>query len=86
MYGHFLVSYGVEYVEYQEDKDEVKTAKIITTDELYDYSAKSAGGPLKVGSETVFVNAAWMTGLKRQVPDRNKPVIVDLKLPYQARN
>lgn len=83
VYGHFHVAYGVEHVEYEHDKDVVKTATVITKpeDPRYDFSKKS-GKALKPGKETIFANVAWMTGLKRQVPERNKPVVIDLELPY----
>jgi hypothetical protein len=83
VFGHYHVSYGVERVVWQRDAveiedDEVLKATVVTDnaiDGVYDFT------DLKPGEETIFVNAAWMTGEKRLTEKRNRPVVIDLKLP-----
>lgn len=96
VFGHFHVAYGVEHVSYRPADDAagddpqaaIKSARIVTKPAgegaVYDYSGRGPAGPIRPGAETLFVNAAWMTGLKRQVPDRNPPVVVDLELPVSG--
>jgi hypothetical protein len=36
---------------------------------------------LKPGEQSVFINAAWMTGEKRLTDKRNRPVVIHLKVP-----
>jgi hypothetical protein len=80
VFGHYHVSYGVERVVWRdgavgEDDDGVAESEILTDekdDGFYDFTS------LKPGKESVFVNAAWMTGDKRMTEKRNKPVVIDL--------
>ena len=85
VFGHFHVSYGVKRVKFQDDSEEVTTTEIITKNSsvpnIYDFSRNGSGGGLKAGTETVFVNAAWMTGLGAKTTARNRAVVVDLDLP-----
>jgi hypothetical protein len=85
VFGHYHVSYGVERVVWRNDvdvrggdDDGIVKAAIVTDDAVdgvYDFT------DLKPGEESIFVNAAWMTGEKRLTEKRNKPVVIDLKIP-----
>jgi hypothetical protein len=83
VFGHYHVSYGVERVVWRNrdvkvNDDGVAKALVVTGDEIdgvYDFT------DLNPGEESVFVNAAWMTGEKRMTEKRNKPVVIDLKVP-----
>jgi hypothetical protein len=83
VFGHFHVSYGVERVVWRngavgEADDGIAKATIVTddgVDGVYDFT------DLKAGEESVFINAAWMTGEKRLTEKRNRPVVIDLKVP-----
>lgn len=80
VFGHYHVSYGVEKVVWQDPGlatvgDEVATSEILKDvkgDGYYDLTG------LRPGKESVFINAAWMTGEKRQTEKRNRPVVIDL--------
>ena len=85
VFGHYHVSYGVERVVWR-DGDQAKTddevgmsevmkSEIVTDmegDGYYDLTS------LRAGKESVFINAAWMTGEKRMTERRNKPIVIDL--------
>jgi len=72
VFGHYHMSYGVERVRF-DDNDEILEVQTLGNPEAkYDFS------DLEKGKETVFVNVAWMTGKKREVPERNKPVVLDM--------
>jgi 3',5'-cyclic AMP phosphodiesterase CpdA len=83
VFGHYHVSYGVERVVWRNDvegtdDDRTGQCKIVTgedVDGVYDFTN------LKGGEESIFINAAWMTGEKRLTEKRNKPIVMDLKLP-----
>lgn len=84
VFGHFHVSNNVERVEWCSDRDEVAKSKVLarSTGALeYDFSGKDSEPPLRLGRDTVFVNAAWMTGRKREVPDRNDPKVITINVP-----
>ncbi|KAI5786959.1 Metallo-dependent phosphatase-like protein [Peziza echinospora] len=88
VFGHFHVSYGVERVEYL--PGEAGGPGLVT--DLLAGRADDGGGSgesddggvnifvkdegTKAG---VFANVAWMTGEKRKVEKRNKPVVIDLE-------
>lgn len=82
VFGHYHVSYGVERVVWRHgamglDDDGIEKAVIVTdngVDGVYDLT------DLKSGEETVFINAAWMTGEKRLTDKRNRPIVIDLKV------
>jgi hypothetical protein len=60
------------------DDNGIAKATIVTGDDIdgvYDFT------DLKPGEESIFVNAAWMTGEKRLTEKRNKPVVIELKVP-----
>ena len=79
VFGHFHYSHGVERVSWREDGAEVKpgnevaNSKMVTGEGVHDFT------DLKPGKETVFINAAWMTGLMTHTKKRNKPVAFDLE-------
>jgi hypothetical protein len=82
VFGHYHVSYGVERVVWTDgagmDDNGIAKATIVTGDDIdgvYDFT------DLKPGEESIFVNAAWMTGEKRLTEKRNKPVVIELKVP-----
>ena len=84
VFGHFHASYGVELVTWKENADEVEDVKVLTKVEeesKYDFSGDGQHAELQAGKQTLFVNAAWMTGRKDQVPERNSPVTITLTLP-----
>jgi hypothetical protein len=88
IFGHYHVSYGVERVVWRSDNigvddDGFSKATIVTDDAVdgvYDFT------DLKRGEESVFVNAAWMTGEKRLTEKRNRPIVFDLGLPSTLQN
>jgi hypothetical protein len=83
VFGHFHASYGVEKVVWRDgvvgEADEGVLEREMLTDEtgdgLYDLSS------VTMGRESIFINAAWMTGQKRLTEERNRPVIVELLVP-----
>lgn len=83
VFGHYHVSYGVEKIVWRNgavgtDDEGIAKGTIVMgdkTDGVYDFT------DLKPGEESVFVNAAWMTGEKRLTEKRNEPVVIDLKVP-----
>jgi hypothetical protein len=79
VFGHFHVSYGVERVVWGNGADDgISNATIVTddgVDGVYDFT------DLKPGEQSVFINAAWMTGEKRSTDKRNRPVVIHLKVP-----
>lgn len=85
VFGHYHVSYGVEKVTWRSDavgdNDGIMKATMVTDDAVdgvYDFT------DLKPGQESIFVNAAWMTGQKRLTEKRNKPVVLDLRVPQSS--
>ena len=89
VFGHYHVSNGVELVEWCADKDNVAVSKVLTEhthQREFDFSGEGDQAALRLGIDTVFVNAAWMTGRKREVPDRNDPAVITLRLPTTASN
>jgi hypothetical protein len=89
VFGHFHTSYGIERAEYGDDEssslEPIKVENLTKKgfSGVYDFSHRSSEGELKKGAETVFVNAAWFTGhgKAKLLPDRNRPVVVDLDFP-----
>jgi hypothetical protein len=85
VFGHYHVSNGVERVTWGNGTDGVAAARNITKEKgersaEYDFSRGGVDGTLKAGEETIFVNAAWMTGRKREVEERNLPVVIKLNI------
>lgn len=84
VFGHYHYSWGIERVSWESDRDEVAKARNLTQvgmrNEFHFYE-RGSSWPITRGSETVFVNAAWMTMEKRAVPVRNDPFVVKLGLP-----
>ena len=83
VFGHYHVSNGVERVKWRADGDGIATSKVLsrpTQAPAYDFSSGAHEPPLHSGNDTVFVNAAWMTGRKREVADRNIPVVITISL------
>ncbi|RPA75853.1 hypothetical protein BJ508DRAFT_214124 [Ascobolus immersus RN42] len=91
VFGHFHTSYGIERAQFGDEEssdgsfDPVKVENITKKDfsGAYDFSHNSPEGELKKGKETVFVNAAWFTGHgeAKLLPDRNRPVVIDMDFP-----
>lgn len=84
VFGHYYVSYGVEKVVWpdgvtEENGEGIANSFILTGKEegSYDFT------DLRPGEESVFVNAAWMTGEKRLTEKRNKPIVIDLMASLQ---
>jgi hypothetical protein len=78
VFGHYHCSYGVEKVTWRDGEDvkvgnEVATSKMVKEGKVHDFT------DLKPGKETVFINAAWMTGLGTYTKRRNKPIAFDLE-------
>jgi hypothetical protein len=95
VFGHFHYSWGVEYVRWQEQGDEVAHAEFMTlsnerkederrngpeTRFAFDFSGNGDRRKLEAGRETVFVNAAWMTAKRRAVVERNHPITITMAL------
>ena len=83
VFGHYHVSNGVERVEWSADCGDIATSKVLarpTCAPEYNFSGEGREPPLHPGRDTVFVNAAWMTGRKREVADRNDPAIITIVL------
>jgi len=80
VFGHYHVSYGVERIVWPDlgvakPDDEVVKSEILTDmncDGYYDLTN------LRPGKESAFINAAWMTGKKRNTQERNRPIVIDL--------
>jgi hypothetical protein len=95
VFGHFHYSWGVERVRWQDQGNGVAHAKFLTlskerkeeqnltglkTQSVFDFSGNGAYGKIDAGKETIFVNAAWMTQKKRQVQERNQPIMITISL------
>jgi len=95
VFGHFHFSWGVERIRWEEGGDGVANAEILTlskerkekqgldepeTRSIFDFSGAGNLAKLDARQETLFVNAAWMTGRKRDVEDRNQPIAITVTL------
>jgi hypothetical protein len=93
VFGHYHYSWGVERISWDEQSDAVVKADVLTLSEerkqaeglpgpetisVFDFTGSGSHPKLMPGKETVFVNAAWMTQKKRQIKERNPPVVVTL--------
>jgi Calcineurin-like phosphoesterase len=93
VFGHFHFSWGVERVRWTADGSEI--AEILTLSEErkeieesdrpvkrdFDFSDNTEEhGKETQSTETIFVNASWMTTKKRQVELRNHPIAVTISL------
>lgn len=97
VFGHYHYSWGVERVTWEGDSDAVEHVEhLATSKELqdrggnfkpaqtkFDFSGNGSDRELVLGSETLFVNAAWMTMKKTDTTYRNPPFTILLKM---ARN
>jgi hypothetical protein len=84
VFGHYHYSWGLERVTWQLDCNEVADAHELSKSEgktSFDFSENGSDAPIKLGEQTIFVNAAWMTMKKRADPKRNSPFVVSLGLP-----
>jgi hypothetical protein len=77
VFGHYHVSYGVERAVWRNgmDSDMITKSTIMTGHDvggIYDFT------DMIPGEESVFVNAAWMSGEKRLIEKMNRPVVIDL--------
>ena len=89
VFGHYHVSNGVERVEWCPDRDEVANAKLLPrpiSAPEFDFSGDCSESELIPGRDTVFVNAAWMTGRKREVAERNDPCVITLNYPHPSHS
>ena len=79
VFGHYHVSNGVERVEWRADCNDVAGSQVLskpTRATEYNFSGEGSETPLQPGRDTIFVNAAWMTGRKREVINRNDPAVI----------
>lgn len=75
VFGHYHSSYEAEKLTWKDDSDAIDRFEVLESTRL-----SFQQDELRRGEHTLFVNAAWMTMQKGEIPRRNQPRVVEMVL------